>query len=57
MGMVVLKRFLLLVLLLDKVASYMALPGKTPLLFRIDSTIKSSGQVRMQLPFISICKL
>lgn len=45
MGEVVLKRFLLMVLLLDQVATSGCLPAKAPLLFRIDSPIKSSAQV------------
>jgi len=42
------KRFLLLALLLDKVAaSAAAVRAPVPLLFRVDAAIKSSAEVRL----------
>ena len=46
LGQLVLKRFLLLVLLLDKAAAAGDLPPGVPLLFRLDAPIKSSSEVR-----------
>ncbi|KAF8065931.1 Aspm [Scenedesmus sp. PABB004] len=46
LGTLVLKRFLLLVLLLDRAATHLAGPLRTPLLFRLAGSIKSSKQVR-----------
>ena len=44
----VLKRFLLLVALLDRAAQLPALPGGAPLLFRVDAKLKASAQVGWQ---------
>jgi hypothetical protein len=56
LGRLVLKRALLLVLLLDSVASQPKLPPGAPLLFRVDSPVKSSAQVRGQpIPQIGAC--
>jgi hypothetical protein len=41
-----LKRFLLLVLLLDRAATVLAGPLRTPLLFKLNRSIKSSKEVR-----------
>lgn len=41
-----LKRFLLLVLLLDRAATVLSGPLRTPLLFRLNCSIKSSKEVR-----------
>lgn len=47
LGELIVKRFLLLVLLLDRVASRAAeARAPTPVLFRVGSTIKSSSEVR-----------
>lgn len=46
LGQLVLKRFLLLVLLLDKAATHLTAAFRTPLLFKLTSSIKSSRQVR-----------
>jgi hypothetical protein len=45
LGQLVLKRFLLLVLLLDKAATHLTAAFRTPLLFKLTSSIKSSKQV------------
>jgi len=45
LGRLVLKRFLLLVLLMDRAAMTLANQYRTPLLFRLAGTIKSSKQV------------
>ena len=45
LGQVVLKRFLLLLLLLDKAVELPALPKGVPLLFCVDRDIKSSREV------------
>jgi hypothetical protein len=50
MGQLVLKRFLLLVLLLDKAATHLTAAFRTPLLFKLTSSIKSSRQVRKNRP-------
>jgi hypothetical protein len=44
-----LKRFLLLVLLLDRAATVLSGPLRTPLLFRLNCSIKSSKEVRQLL--------
>jgi hypothetical protein len=44
----VLKRFLLLTALLDKALSAASLPSGAPLLFRKDSQLKASAQVRCE---------
>jgi hypothetical protein len=49
MGQLVLKRFLLLVLLLDKAATHLTAAFRTPLLFKLTSSIKSSRQVTNKL--------
>eukprot|EP00887_Chlorella_sp_A99_P006848 scaffold2.g6848.t1 len=49
LGRLVLKRFLLLVALLDRVASLPALPTGTPLLFRPNSRLKSSADMLVEL--------
>lgn len=49
LGQLVLKRFLLLVLLLDKAATHLAAALRTPLLFKLTASIKSSRQVRQRL--------
>jgi hypothetical protein len=41
-----LKRFLLLVLLLDRAATVLSGPLRTPLLFKLNCSIKSSKEVR-----------
>lgn len=46
LGQLVLKRFLLLVLLLDKAATHLTAAFRTPLLFKLTASIKSSRQVR-----------
>lgn len=45
LGRLVLKRFLLLVLLLDKAATHLTAAFRTPLLFKLTASIKSSRQV------------
>jgi hypothetical protein len=45
LGQLVLKRFLLLVLLLDKAATHLTAAFRTPLLFKLTASIKSSRQV------------
>jgi abnormal spindle-like microcephaly-associated protein len=45
LGKLILKHFLLLVLLLDTVNTQVQLPRHAPLLFRIDSPIKSSADI------------
>jgi len=47
LGQLVLKRFLLLVLLLEKAATSGDLPPGVPLLFKLNSSIKSSTEVSM----------
>lgn len=46
LGQLVLKRFLLLVLLLDKAATHLTAAFRTPLLFKLTASVKSSRQVR-----------
>ncbi|WIA17340.1 hypothetical protein OEZ85_014203 [Tetradesmus obliquus] len=48
LGSLMLKRFLLLVLLLDRAATVLSGPLRTPLLFRLNCSIKSSKEVVMQ---------
>lgn len=45
LGQLVLKRFLLLVLLLEKAVGGAGMPAGLPLLFRLDAPVKSSAQV------------
>jgi hypothetical protein len=45
LGGLMLKRVLLLVLLLDRAATHLAGPLRTPLLFRLGGSVKSSKQV------------
>ena len=45
LGQLILKRFLLFVLLLERLATSDLLPPNVPLMFRLDSTIKSSREV------------
>ena len=45
LGQMVLKRFLLLVMLLDRAMLTTSLPSEVPLLFRRGASIKSSEQV------------
>jgi hypothetical protein len=46
LGSLMLKRFLLLVLLLDRAATVLSGPLRTPLLFKLNCSIKSSKEVR-----------
>lgn len=46
LGKLVLKRFLLLVLLMDRAATHLSSHYRTPLLFKLAGSIKSSKQVR-----------
>jgi hypothetical protein len=46
LGQLILKRFLLFVLLLERMAVSGLLPPNVPLMFRLDSPIKSSQEVR-----------
>ncbi len=50
LGQLILKRFLLFVLLLERLATSSTLPSDVPLMFRLDSPIKSSKEVRRLLP-------
>ena len=50
LGQLILKRFLLFVLLLERLATSGTLPPDVPLMFRLDSPIKSSKEVRRMLP-------
>ena len=50
LGQLILKRFLLFVLLLERLATSSTLPPDVPLMFRLDSPIKSSKEVRCMLP-------
>ena len=50
LGQLILKRFLLFVLLLERLATSGQLPANVPLMFRLDSPIKSSKEVRHVSP-------
>lgn len=45
LGALILKRFLLLVMLLDRAATSLSTILRTPLLFKVDAPVKESSQV------------
>lgn len=47
LGALMLKRFLLLVLLLDRAATHLSGPYRTPLLFKLTGKVKKSKEVQL----------